>query len=129
MSEKSMKKEFHMEIDDLVDALLQNLNSHGWNLGKMQYELGTLTAGRSEKVLDDGKAVPVKFELVATWQDFGDALELEVVVKDPEHDWTDGCCAQKCATIIDSIEDRKSYENLYSENTDFVFDDFESNNN
>lgn len=118
-----------MEIDDLVDALLQAMNANGWNLGKMQYELGTLTAAQSEKVLNDGKPVAVRFELGATWQDFGDALELDVVVRDADNDWTDGSCAQKCATIIDSIEDKKSYDNLYSENTDFVFEDFDSNNN
>ena len=118
-----------MEIDDLVDALLQALNANSWILGKMQYELGNLVATQTEKVLNAGKPLPVKFELAATWQDFGDALELEVVVKDPENDWTDGSCTQRCLTIIDSIADKKSYENLYSENTDFVFDDFESNNN
>lgn len=129
MSEKSMKKEFHMDIDDLVDALLQNINANGWNLGKMQYELGSLTATQTEKVLNEGNAVSVRFELSAVWQDFGDALELEVVVKDADNDWTDGSCAQKCATMIDAIEDKKSYDSLYSDNTDFVFDDFESNNN
>ena len=124
-----MKKEFHMEIDDLVDNLLGAVNGNGWTLGKMQYELGTLSAGKIEKKQDaDNKSVTVKFVLTATWQDFTDALELEVLVKDEDNDWTDGYCAEKCATIIDAIEDKKSYENLYSENTDFVFDEFESNN-
>jgi hypothetical protein len=128
MSQKVLKKEFPMDIDDLVDVLLSALRENGWNLSKMQYELASLQAQQKQRLKNGEKAVAVSFELTAQWKDCGDAIELEIIVQDPVHEWTDKECAERCLAIMAALPDEKSYDTLYSKQPDFIYDEFESNN-
>ncbi len=128
MSEKVIRKEFPLDIDDLVDHVLSALRSNGWNLAKMQYEMACLTANQKQKIKHDEASIAVTFELIAKWKDLGDGIELELTVQEPEHDWTNAECAERCSAIMDAMPEDKTYDTLYSRQPDFIMDEFESNN-
>jgi hypothetical protein len=128
MSQKVLKKEFPMDLDDLVDVLLTALRTNGWNLSKMQYEVAALQAQQKLRLKNGEKAVAVSLELTAKWKDCGDGIELEIIVQDPVHEWTDKECAEQCLAIMAALPDEKSYDTLYSKQPDFIYDEFESNN-
>ena len=128
MSQKALKKEFHLDIDDLVDELLSALRNNNWQLNKMQYELASLHAQQKQKLKHGEKNVDVRFDLIAKWKDCGDGVELEILVEEPEHDWTGKDCAAHCTAIMEAMPDEKSYDTLYAQQPDFIYEDFESNN-
>ena len=117
-----------MDVDDIVDEVLTALRTTGWSLKKMQYEMCKLTASCQEKRDHQGKKIELSFALSATWQDMGDAIELELLVEEPDHDWTEKDCITKCSAILGAIKQEKTYQSLYASQNGMVFDDFESNN-
>jgi hypothetical protein len=130
MNQCSMKREFFIEIDDLVDELLSSVRQNGWTISKMQYEICQLTATCIEKRETDGKKVDVTFSLTAHWQDYGDSIELDALVEEGNFDFTDQECKVKCSAVLASIKvkQEKTYQSLYAPQHGLVFDEFESNN-
>ena len=128
MNQCSMKREFFVQIDEIVDELLTAVRQAGWTLTKMQYEVCTLTATWKEKREFEGKKVDVTFHLTAHWQDFGDSLELDVLVEEKDFDFTDQECKTKCSAVLALMRQEKTYQSLYAPSHGLVFDDFESNN-
>lgn len=128
MKESSMKREFFMDADDLVDEILSALKTNGWTLSKMQYEMSRLIATCKEQREFEGKKADLNFTLTASWNDLGDALELEVHVTEPDHDWTEKDCMTKVSAVLGALKQEKTYDSLYAPQHGLVFDDFESNN-
>jgi hypothetical protein len=128
MNQCSMKREFYVEIDDLVDELLTSVRQNGWTLSKMQYEICQLTATCTEKREADGKKVDVTFSLTAHWQEYDDSIELDVLVEEKNFDFTDQECKTKCSAVLASLKQEKTYQSLYAPQHGLVFDEFESNN-
>ena len=128
MNQCSMKREFYVGVDEIVDDLLTSVRQNGWTLSKMQYEICQLKATCNEKREADGKKVDVTFALTAHWQDYGDSIELDVVVEEGKYDFTDQECKTKCSAVLASLKQEKTYESLYAPQHGLVFDDFESNN-
>jgi hypothetical protein len=123
-----MKREFYVDVDDLVDDLLTSVRQNGWTLSKMQYEICQLTATCKESRESDGQRVTVTFSLTAHWQDFGDSIELDVLVEEGNFEFTEQECKTKCSAVLGSLKQEKTYQSLYAPQHGLVFDDFESNN-
>ncbi len=117
-----------MDVDDLVDELVTALKACGWSLLKMQYEISQLTAKFKEKLEHQGAKLDTNFILTAKWNDLGEALELEILVQESDHDWTEKDCISKCSAMLAAIKQEKTYDSLYSPQHGLVFDEFESNN-
>jgi hypothetical protein len=137
MNQCSMKREFYMDIDDIVDELITALKANGWTLSKMNYELGKLAATRKEKKEHKGESVDLTFDLTAVWRDFEEVIELEILVQEADQPWTEKDCITKCSNVIGAIKEEKSYQSLYAQGGGIDLDqgsidldqgDFESNN-
>ncbi|HEY9685105.1 MAG TPA: hypothetical protein V6C86_26250 [Oculatellaceae cyanobacterium] len=130
MNHCSMKREFYMDIDDIVDELLTALKAGGWTLSKMNYELCKLTATSKERKEHKGESFELTFGLIAIWRDMEDLIELEIVVEEAEQSWTEKECITKCSAVIGAIKEEKTYQSLYAQGggMDFDNEDFESNN-
>lgn len=85
MNAESLTKEFHTDVDDLIDKLLTSLKEHGWTLTKMQYQLSTLSAVKTEQENNQGQ---LQFELTAKWDEYSDAVSLSVAVQEPTNSWS-----------------------------------------
>jgi hypothetical protein len=117
-----------MDVDDIVDELLKGMRENGCTLTKMQYEMCKLTGACKEKREHEGTNIELTFALTATWQDLGDAIELELLVEEALHDWSEKDCIAKCSAVLASIKQEKTYQSLYAAQHGMDFDDFESNN-
>jgi hypothetical protein len=91
----------------------------------MQYELAKLTANYKEQ---PSELIARELILTATWNDLGDAIELDLTVQDPTEAWLEKDCIEKCTALLKAIKQEKTYQNLYAAPHGLVFDDFESNN-
>ena len=128
MNQCSMKREFYVDVDDLVDDLLRAVRENGWTLEKMQYEICQLIAHCKEKREFDGKKVDVSFKLTAHWQDFEDSIELDVLVEENEFEFSEQECKTKCSAVLAAMKQEKTYQSLYAPQHGLVLDEFESNN-
>jgi hypothetical protein len=96
--------------DDVVDELLSILKREKWENLEMHYELGTLTAERTDLHVHDfdGEEVelPLTFALSASWFSSEDEVELMVEVNEGEQEWTYDECQKLCAGIISAISSK-----------------------
>lgn len=128
MNEVTLKKEFAVDADDLVDELITVAKETGWRLAKMQYEVSTFTASHAELRIHNGNELKVNYTLTAKWKDLGDVLELELSVVEPDYDWTKSTCKEKCQEIMDSLSAESLQERPFADPKNFMFDEFESKN-
>jgi hypothetical protein len=131
MSQALIKREYYVDVDDLVDQLLDSVRQNGWTLSKMQYESSKLEATRRARKPSpngDKKNEQLVFHLVAEWKDLGDAVELLVTVDSatPVAEVSD--CREECAKVCDKLPEARSYQNLYSGDPGAIFEEFENNN-
>jgi len=106
-SQASITLAFRADEDDLIDELLTTLKRDTWENLEMHYELGHLSAERTDLIMHDfdgeEEEVPLTFALAASWFASDGEVELMVEVNEAEHDWTDYQCQQLCTSIMTAL--------------------------
>jgi hypothetical protein len=131
MNQASIKREYGVDVDDLVDQLLASVRQNGWTLSKMQYESSKLEATRKIKKpspVNAPKSEEIAFRLIAEWKDLGDGVELTVSVDSNAAFAEVGDCREQCTNVLNGIPEERTYQNLYAGDPGAIFEEFDNNN-
>jgi hypothetical protein len=96
--------------DDVIDELLSILKRDKWENLEMHYELGTLTAERTDLHVHDfdgeEEELPLTFALATSWFTSENEVEVMVEVNEAEQEWTYDACEKLCAGIITAMSSK-----------------------